>query len=373
MSYRDESQALDARILAAIERWQRTDEGLDDAAFDALALELFAYQIRYNEPYARYCASRGVSASAPPRSWHEIPPAPAAAFKSAALATFDPATAALVFETSGTTSGRPGRHYLETRDLYDAALLAAFDRFMLPDGARLRYLNLVPNPAERPQSSLGYMMGRVSETRGDGRTGWYVRGDALTLEFFDDLQSAVAENAPVCVAATAFALSHALDALEERSISLQLPAASRIMETGGFKGRARIVDRDDLYARARRAFGVRNGAIVAEYGMTELTSQYYDGVLTCGEDATTDARRKYAPPWLRARVIGPDGATLPNGTVGALVHVDLANRASCVAVATEDLGVRFNDGSGGLVLIGRESGAALRGCSLDAETLHPVA
>ena len=148
-------------------------------------------------------------------------------------------------------------------------------------------------------------MGRVSETRGDGRTGWYVRGDALALEFFDDLQSAVAENAPVCVAATAFALSHALDALEERSISLELPAGSRIMETGGFKGRARTVDRDDLYARARRAFGVRNGAIVAEYGMTELTSQYYDGVLTCGEDATTDARRKYAPPWLRARVIGP--------------------------------------------------------------------
>ena len=54
--------------------------------------------------------------------------------------------------------------------------------------------------------------------------------------------------------------------------------------------------------------------------------------------------------------------TLPNGTVGALVHVDLANRASCVAVATEDLRrSQFNDGSGGLVLIGRESGAALRG------------
>ncbi|MGC1380699.1 MAG: hypothetical protein WA814_06700, partial [Candidatus Baltobacteraceae bacterium] len=64
---------------------------------------------------------------------------------------------------------------------------------------------------------------------------------------------------------------------------------------------------------------------------------------------------------------GPDRATLPNGTVGALVHVDLANRSSCVAIQTEDLGVRFDDG---LVLIGREQGASLRGCSLDAEDLR---
>jgi hypothetical protein len=56
------------------------------------------------------------------------------------------------------------------------------------------------------------------------------------------------------------------------------------------------------------------------------------------------------------------------------VHVDLANRSSCIAIATEDLGVQFapaNSGLGGLVVIGRERGAALRGCSLDAESLVP--
>ncbi len=371
MIHRNASGALDARILAAIARWHGTGDALDDAAFDALALEVFDYQLRYNAPYARYCASLGISTSSPPRRWDEIPPVPAAAFKDAVLATFDPARAALVFETSGTTGGRPGRHFLETPDLYDAALLAGFDRFVVPDGKRLRYLNLVPDPSERPHSSLGYMMGRVCERRGDGKTGWYVRGDALALgDFFDALRRAAAEDTPVCVATTAFALAGALDALEERSVSFELPPGSRIMETGGFKGRARIVERAGLYARARRAFGVPLDAIVAEYGMTELSSQYYDGVLARGEDAAADARKKYAPPWLRARVVGPDGATLPDGTVGALVHVDLANRASCVAVATEDLGVRFDDA---LVLIGRESGAALRGCSLDAETLHPVA
>ncbi len=371
MTYRDESDALDARIFAAIDRWHRTGDALDDAGFDALALDVFDYQMRYNAPYARYCAARGISTSLPPQSPDEIPPAPAAAFKDAVLATFDPARAALVFETSGTTGGRPGRHYFETPDLYDAALLAGFDRFMLPDGKPLRYLNLVPAPSERPRSSLAYMMGRVCERRGDGQTGWYVRGDALALgEFFEALRRAASDDAPVCIATTAFALAGALDALEERSLHFELSPGSRIMETGGFKGRARIVERSGLYARARRAFAVPLDAIVAEYGMTELSSQYYDGLLARGEHAVADARKKYAPPWLRARVVGPDGTTLPEGTVGALVHVDLANRASCVAVATEDLGARFGDA---VVLIGRESGAALRGCSLDAETLHPVA
>ncbi len=49
------------------------------------------------------------------------------------------------------------------------------------------------------------------------------------------------------------------------------------------------------------------------------------------------------------------------------MHVDLANRSSCVAIQTEDLGVQFDEG---LVLIGREQGASLRGCSLDAEELR---
>ena len=87
-------------------------------------------------------------ATNPPASWEAIPAVPAPAFKEATLATFDARDAAVSFETSGTTDGKPGRHYLETTALYGAALLAGFDRFMLADGAALRYLNCVPNPLE---------------------------------------------------------------------------------------------------------------------------------------------------------------------------------------------------------------------------------
>jgi len=364
--YAADSFALDGEILAAIEAWHRTGRALGERDFDDLAIRLLDYQLRFNKPYARYCASLGVSPSSLPQSWKQIPAVPAAAFKEATLSTFDPQRAALAFETSGTTTGQGGRHFMETRALYDASLLAGFERFVLADRRRLRYFNLVPNPAERPQSSLGYMMAQVSASYGDGQTGWYLRGEDLLFDaFVADAGAAIDASQPVCIAATAFALVIVLDEMERRDLSLAFPAGSRVMETGGFKGRVRAVAREELYARAARAFCLPIESIVAEYGMTELSSQYYDSPQS---RPTLGARKKVAPPWLRARVVATDGKTVSDGIVGALVHVDLANRSSCLAVATEDLGAQFADG---LVVIGREAGASLRGCSLDAETLRP--
>lgn len=362
---RDPSQ----EILEVIERWHATGAALDDAAFNELALAVFSYQLERNAPYARYCAARGVSLDALPRSWEQIPPVPAAAYKEATLATFEPERAALVFETSGTTQGRGGRHYMERSALYDAALLAGFDRFVLSlskdrDGARLRYLNLLANTRDNPRSSLSYMLARIAAERGDGGTRWYLRGETLAVdEFFADLRDAQEAPRAVCIATTAFALANVLDIAQARGEGFSLPSGSRIMETGGFKGRTRVVSREELYARACACFGIAEDAIIAEYGMTELTSQWYDTPL---RQAQGDTRFKAGPAWLRARAVGPDGATLPEGVVGALVHVDLANLYSCVAVQTEDLGACFGRE---IVLLGRESGAELRGCSLDAETL----
>jgi hypothetical protein len=284
---------------------------------------------------------------------------PAAAFKEAALTTGNAATSQLVFETSGTTRGDSGRHYMETSVLYDAALLAGFDRFVLPDGLRLRYLNLVPNPAEGPRSSLGYMLARVAELRGDEQTGWYLSGEELRIDvFLADAQAAVEARRPVCVAATAFALLHCFDAMDAAGLRLALPEGSRVVYTGGFKGRSRSIGAEELRAAICEHFGLPVAAVFAEYGMTELTSQYY---------ASGGAPEYAGPPWLRARVVGPDRKTLAKGETGALVHIDLANRSSCVAIQTEDLGVET---ARGLVLLGRELDAPPRGCSLDAEDLR---
>ena len=356
--YRAQADALDARIRAAI-----ADYALDDRAFDALACDVFAHQFRWNAPYAAYARSLGVTENALPRTAGAIPAVPGAAFKDAALCTVTPERAALWFETSGTTQARSGRHYLETPALYEAALLAGFDRAMLADGVPLRYVMLVPDPRERPHSSLGYMMATVARERGDGREGWYLRDDGLDVaRLTADVARANADGVAVCVATTAFALVALLDELEAAGRSLPLPSGSRVMETGGFKGRTRVVGREELYARAAAAFAIDEAAIVAEYGMTELSSQYYDSPAS----RWSAKRIKLPAPWLRPIVVDIAGNPLPDGIVGAIRHVDCANRSSVVAIQTEDLGVITAEG---LLLLGREEGAALRGCSLDAEDL----
>ena len=134
------------------------------------------------------------------------------------------------------------------------------------------------------------------------------------------------------------------------------------METGGFKGRSRAVERDELYASLSARLGIPTRDIVAEYGMTELTSQYYD---THGSRSSIQ-RVKSSPPWLRALVVDAEGRSLAHGEVGYLRHIDLANRSSVIAVQTEDRGYLTETG---FVLLGRDLDAPLRGCSLDAEEL----
>jgi len=362
--YREESDALDTDILQVIHAWHHHGTTLSDRDFNHLALRLFAYQLRYNQPYAQYCALFGITPRSLPARWEQIPAVPTDVFKDVPVATFDPARSALAFETSGTTQGRGGAHYMETPALYDAALLAGFDHFVLPDGARLRYLNIVPNPAMLKQSSLGYMMAAVASHRGDEHTGWYIENEALlTHAFIEDLRAAIEGRVAVCIAGTAFGLLNLLDTFAKKQLAFKLPAGSRIMETGGFKGRTRTVARADFYEQLAQRFGIPGNAIVAEYGMTELTSQYYD----CLESRATERRIMAGPPWMRARIVDAAGKDVPDEIVGSLVHFDLANRSSAIAVSTQDLGARIRDG---FVLLGREEGAKLRGCSLDAEDLR---
>ena len=144
------------------------------------------------------------------------------------------------------------------------------------------------------------MMARIAQTRGDGKTGWYLRDGLLLFDsLWNDLHEAVAQEHPVCIAATAFALVHLLEAMEAANLRVRLPNRSRVMETGGFKGRTREVSREDLYRRAGDRLGIAGEQIVAEYGMTELTSQYYDR--SPRRDAVATRRKILAALASRAR------------------------------------------------------------------------
>lgn len=363
---------LDPSLLADLVRMLRrgVEAPLPDDEFDAWAIRVFRHQYTRNVVYSRYCRARGVTPERV-RRWWEIPAAPTSAFKELALVCGEPEEAEAVFETSGTTRGpaRRGRHHVLRLALYDAALLPSFRAYLLPDRAHLPMLALLPDPAVARASSLSYMVGRVVEAFGARASGYFVEPDGGIR--YDALHQTLARHSragqPVCLLGTAFALLHWLDRLAADGQHLTLPAGSRIMETGGFKGRSRTVGRDDLYEALRERLAMPADHIVNEYGMTEMLSQFYEPVLRESRGRGPLRRRHVPPPWVRTRVVDP--ATLEPvalGATGILHHFDLANAGSVSSILTEDVGVAAGDG---FRLLGRVEGAEPRGCSIAMDEL----
>ena len=347
-------------------------EPLDDAGFNGSALRVFRWQYEHNVPFRGYCAGRGATPGSV-TSWEQVPPVPTGAFKRLRMLSMEEGGEPdVVFHTSGTTgTQRRGEHPVASLPLYRSALLPIFRAHLLPDGARLPVFALVPAPEEAPQSSLSHMIGAVSEAFGAEGGGWFAAADGALHEsaLRRAVEAAVDAGRPVLIAATAFALAHWLGGLARDELRFVLPEGSRVMETGGFKGRVRGVSREDLYSGIEARLGIPVARVVNEYGMTEMLSQFYEPVLSRPQapGAALGDRLHVAPPWVRTRILDPVSlAPVAAGEVGLLCHHDLANLGSVASVLTEDLGVAVADG---FRLLGRLLGAEPRGCSLATEEL----
>lgn len=366
---------LETELAEVRGRLLQVMEGKDDAlageeAFAALALRIFRLQCRGNPVYGAFVRGRGIDPDAV-EEWRAFPPVPTAAFRELPLVTGTPGPEALVFRTSGTTGGRErrGEHHVADPSIYHASLLGPFRRALLPDGARLPVGALLAPPSLVPDSSLGHMVQVVMERLSAPGGGWFVDGAGALDEpgFRALLEGAVATGTPLLLVGTAFAWVHWMDRMDDRGLRLSLPHGTRIMETGGFKGRSRSVPRGELYDGLSRRLGVPLRAIVNEYGMTELLSQFYEPVLSGEVPAEPGERYHVGPSWVRTRVLHPETlAEVPDGEEGLLCHVDLANVRSVMAVLTSDLGVRTGNG---FRVLGRAPGAEPRGCSLVMEEL----
>ena len=350
---------LDPEILEAIGRgWK---DPLNEREFDRLARDVFAHQLRFNPVYRQFCLFQGVAAAADVTSWREIPAVPTGAFKVGRWATFPEEQERVAFRTSGTSTSTAGVHRFDSLALYNAAIVSSARHWLIPDHERIRCLFLSPDPRAAPDSSLVHMFAVFREAFGAPGTS-FLAPEALP----GALDRAVADAEPVLIAGAALAFHHALPQAGHGSWTL--PAGSRAMVTGGFKGVRFATDPDELDARIAARTGIPSRLQVAEYGMTELSTQYYDARVRrvlLGEDA---ARLEdfVVPPWARVRIVEPlDGRELPEGEVGAIVHVDLANRGSALALQTSDLGART--GAWTFELRGRAPGAEARGCSLAAD------
>ena len=356
---------LHGRVRGFIEESARGGETSDD--FETLACAIACYQADHVPAYARLLAAERVH----PRSVTSVralPAVPTDAFRLARIAAHAPSDDAAIFRTSGTTGAARGEHPLSTTETYECAALA-WGRWALFFDAppALTAITLGAGPGD---SSLGFMLGLFADrfaVRAHRTTA--VRGapiDGADLAAVCDAASRA--DAPVIVMGTSFAFVHALDALGGARFTL--PPGSRAMHTGGYKGRSREVAPDALRMDIAATFGLDTDAVVGEYGMTELSSQLYEGTLRSRRGLSAPSSQHgffVPPPWLRVVATDPDTLEpLGPSEPGILRFEDLANVDSAIAVQTADLG---RCSGGAVELLGRAPGAPPRGCSLAIEEL----
>ncbi len=236
-----EGDALHARVRRAI-----AGEG---EPFDPIARALACHQARFSEGYARMCAARGVDPSSSPLG--ALPAVPTDAFKLARVATFPAALDVAVFRTSGTTVGARGAHPMRTLETYHAAAVAwarstLFAPF-LEAAVAPSIVALAPSAARAPDSSLSRMMAWFVEELGAPGSLFAAVDDLDAVE--RALEAVAAAPRPALVMGAAFAFVHLLDRLGGRAVPL--PGGSRLMQTGGFKGRSRSLEGGRCAASSR--------------------------------------------------------------------------------------------------------------------------
>ncbi|MCE0485105.1 MAG: acyl-protein synthetase [Methylacidiphilales bacterium] len=331
---------------------------IDEAKWERLTRELFAWQFARMPAYRRICEAHSVT----PKnlgSWREIPAGPQQLFKREKLFAHSSARPGAIYETSGTTTGEPGRQHLLFPDIYrDVSVEGARRAGLFQRHVQFHFLT--PSPAEAPRSSLSAMFGFWPKAaKQSGNRFWIKRGKFDLPRLRGVLAEQVKKGQAVAICGTAYSFVHLLDAWAD--LPLALPPGSWLLETGGFKGRSREISQIELYAELSRTFAVGRDAIWNEYGMTELSSQAY---------ARGVGGRHQTPPWARVLICDPvSGKEVPPDRRGIVRWIDLANVDSVLAVQTLDLAERKADG---FRLLGRMARTEPRGCSLGIEDLLSV-
>ncbi len=345
--------------------------------FEQEALALYAAQRAAIPAYDAWCrhelGERGHHDAV--RSWRDVPALPIAAFRQLPIWSAD-APVAATWLSSGTTSEQRSTHRLASLDAYDAAIDEGVHVALLPDVvARARdplaCVQLQPDTHAAPNSSLSYMFDRIRTSELCADAGVFV-GANYAIDHdgaWSRMEALTAVDQPVLVLATSFALALLLDSVRDAGRApIELPPGSRIVDTGGYKGRTRELTRPELLARMESWLGVPEAWCENEYGMSELSSQAWLGCVAAASGFPLELsgrEARWTPSTLRVRVVDPITlAEVDDDQPGLLVFHDVANVHSCAAVRSEDIGIRRGDS---FELVGRAPGATLKGCSLRLE------
>jgi hypothetical protein len=219
---------------------------------------------------------------------------------------------------------------------------------------------LFPTEDAMPNSSLAHYLALAVENFGTESSHYLLDENGLdSKRLFAELARAEATGEPYGLLGASYSFVHLMDEMRSQGRTTSLPDGSLIMDTGGFKGQSRELGPEEFYDLLSASLGVPKSQCINMYGMTELSTQFYDW----GNEVSPSV--KSGPHWIRSRVVNPlTGDDVPRGAVGVLTHCDLAHFNVVSTILTEDAGVEVEDG---FVLLGRADGAEAKGCSMAVE------
>ena len=336
---------MDARADNFQERIKNVD---GDAAFSALALDVFRYQAEHNEVYSRFLKLMRVEVE-DVLSISDIPFMSVEAFKTNEVVAGE-FEAEAVFKSSGTTSSERSEHRVKSLVWYHSVSVSVFSELVRPV-VDVEWIGLLPGYLERGDSSLVEMVRNFMKISGSEED--FFMHDYGRLE--NRVREKLNAGRDVCLMGVTHAILNWLEGEERPEFSESELARLSIIETGGMKGHGREPIRAEVHDRVRAVLpGVE---ILSEYGMTELLSQAY----------SSDGRYFEAPKWMRVVVVDTTDpkSVVEAGRTGRVQIIDLANIDSCSFISTSDLGRKEAvEDSERFEILGRFDHSEVRGCNV---------
>ena len=284
--------------------------------FNELALRIFSYQYQHNLPYQAFCRQKGKT----PRlvkNWRDIPFVPINAFKEVPLTCTDPEKAQAVFMTSGTTKGIRGKHYHSTLEIRELSMIVNFKERFMKDTEKIRMGVLFPTESELPNSSLAHYLALGVKEFGTEDSCYLLNEKGLDMEkVLSELEHAEETGEPYALLGASYSFVHLFEELEQLGKTFYLPKGSKVLDTGGYKNQSKELEFNEFYDLLSTYFGVDRSDCINMYGVTELSTQFYDD----GNEVVPSV--KSGPNWIKTRVINPlTGEEVAKGERGVLCIV----------------------------------------------------
>ena len=244
------------------------------------------------------------------------------------------------FLSSGTT-GKRSRHLIRNISFYHKNCQKIFEHRFGPV-ANFEFVALLPHYQDNPQSSLISMVDHFMASSGQAAAPYF---DPDSDELMNYILSHD-RSRPVVL----FGVSFGLMEFAQNNPGINCEGLT-IIETGGMKRFGQEKTREEIYTEIRSCF--IGAEIHSEYGMTECLSQAY----------TNGQGRFEMNDRFRVVITEPNDpfSRMKPGQRGRVNIIDLANIDTLSFLATDDLGIVYEDQS--FEILGRMENSDLRGCN----------